>query len=213
MPRKRPLTGLLLKPFRIDDVPARGLRLALGAPPDASDLEAYLRGELDARWAELDKYFGLSSERSDLFEMRAKALIGYCFGIRSDDPRWWERLAWAMVTRHIPGFSSSRSGRKKRGAPIKWPLQRQAELFADVEYLKRKTGKSGSAICKTLPRRRGYTKRWDAYGAEALRKAYTNAKGNQDLLFRLELFGPEILMKDKQIDPIDAAIKRHALRV
>ena len=49
--KKRQFTGLLRKAIDLSEAPARGLRAALAAPPDASDLLAYAREQLAARWA------------------------------------------------------------------------------------------------------------------------------------------------------------------
>jgi hypothetical protein len=94
------------------------------------------------------------------------------------------------------------------------PFERLAELFADVEFLKKKTGLSGSRICELLLRRKPYAERWAQFRVEALRKAYSGAKKlrRQKFLFEMELCGPAAIIPANGIDRIQAAIDLHSLR-
>ena len=117
-----------------------GLR---SAPPDKSDLAAFLQSEFQARWRELDKFFDLSDlQQSDIWRLRALALIEHEFGIQSNDPRRWERLAMKLAEHYVSGFSIKKARDNKHGAPLEWSHQQLAQLFADVEFLKKSTGDS-----------------------------------------------------------------------
>jgi hypothetical protein len=211
--KRRPFTGLLLKAIHLDEAEPRGLRAALAAPPDKSDIAAHFSKEMSARYAELDKFFALKSNSPNIWEQRAKALLAYKFGIPTDALQGWEHLTQYLTNRYVPGFSLKVGG-GKHGAPVKWNFERLAQLFADVEFLKKDTGKRVSEIRKVLPTR--YPKRWGRYRGkpEGLRKAYAKAQElrRQDFRFALHLCGPEALIPAKRIDPIQAAIERHALR-
>jgi hypothetical protein len=212
--RKHPFTGQLLKPIHLAEAKSRGLRAALALPLSDDDLLAHIQDELSARWPEFDEFFGLSSDAADIWEQRAKALNRREFGIEPDDPRWWERLTLGMCSRYVPGFSIKLPNQRKRGAPVEWTTTRLAQLFADVECRRKKTGMSIRAICMWLPNSKAYGKRWHKYGAEALRKAYLEAaKCRRHLLFELELCGPDALIPASRTDRIEAAIDRHALKI
>ncbi len=212
--KKRPFTGLLLKAIDVNDAPSQSLRAALALPPDGSDRLAYARTELRARWAALDEFFGLSSNAADIWKQRTKALIARQFEISTDDPQLWERLACRMAVAYVPGFSSRQPGKKKHGAPGKWNDERLARLLADVEYLKRTRRMTVRQICQQLPRKKDYAKRWGYFRPAALRKAYSEAKKrSRGLLFQLVLCGPAATIPANRIDPIEAAIELHALKV
>jgi hypothetical protein len=123
-------------------------------------------------------------------------------------PIGWGRLTVRMATREVPGFSLQI--RRKRGAPREWINERLAQVFADVEYLKKTTGKNVQEICLTLLRTGRYAKRWRNHKGQALRKAYSKArrKRRKDPLFALELSG----IAARSGDAIDVAIERHALK-
>jgi hypothetical protein len=212
--RRRPFTGLLVKPVYTADAKARGLRATLAAPPDESDVKAHILAEISARYTELDKFFSLKSNSQNIWEQRAKALLAYKFNI----PQSWEHLARYLTHRYVPGFSLKGPGASKRGAPVEWNFEQLAQVFADVESLKKQTGKKVSEVCKMLTNgtEKRYVKRWGLYRSKpnSLRKAYAKAKKLrlQNFMFELHLCGPEALMRAKRIDPIQAAIDRHALR-
>jgi hypothetical protein len=210
-----PLTGLLIKPIRPDEAKTQGLRASFALPPDESDIKAYVLSEIKARFAALDTFFRLKSDSPDIWERRAKALVAYQFDLQPDcpDQEWWLAFTWYLVSRHLPGFALKSPGEKKRGAPREWTFKRLAELFADVEFLRRKTRLSVTSICRALPKRKGYERRWGNFGAQALRKAYVEAKKlrRQNFLFELELCGPSIAANG--IDPIQAAIDGHSLKI
>jgi hypothetical protein len=206
--------GLLLKKIDLRDAPARGLREALALPPDENDVSAYVQQEEATRWAAFDETFGLDTSAPDIAVQRAMALIEYDTGVSSDDSLWVEHVSMAFARRHIPGFARASAGSNRHGAPVEWTDQQQAELIADVEYLRRKTEKSVKEICETLPRQKGYAQRWGRYSGEALRKAYTKArKASGGLLFQLKYFDAAATIPTNSVDPIDAAITRHALKI
>jgi hypothetical protein len=121
-----------------------------------------------------------------------------------------------LLDRYVRGFSLKASGKKKHGAPVEWDHEQSAQLFADVEFLKKNTGKSISKICEELSSLRGYAKRWGRYRGKSggLRKAYAKAKKlrHENLIFELLLCGPDALIPAKRTDLIQAAIERHALQ-
>jgi hypothetical protein len=215
--QKRPLTGGLLKQIDLDEAKPRDLRALFALPPDESDVNAHVSNELRKKYDELNKFFELNSSYPNYPERLAKLLTEREFGISSDDPNWWSYFAAYMVLRFVPGFSVRKQNKKKHGGPREWTHVRLARLFADIEYLKKKTRKSVTQICGTLPKRKGYIERWGRFEGrrEGLRKAYTHAKklGGQHFLFQLELCGPDALNSAKRIDPIEAAIERHALKI
>jgi hypothetical protein len=184
-------------------------------PPSVDDVLAYIQDELNARWADLDQLFGLDSRAADIWEQRGRALIRHEFGIEPSDPLWWERLTIRMCCSCVPGFKVT--SRKKSGAPVEWTTTRLAQLFADIEYIKKTRRISVSQICKRLPKNKAfkaYWERWGKYGEQALRKAYSVAKKcRRNLPFELGLCGPAALIPANGIDRIEAAIERHALRI
>jgi hypothetical protein len=211
--RRKQFKGLLLKKIDPSAAPALGLGRAFALPPDEEDVAVYIQREKADRWVAFDRTFGLDTSAPDIAVQRVIALIEYDTGIDPDDPQWVDHAADVLARRHIPGFSLATAGSKRHGAPVEWTGLRLAELFADIEFLRKKTGKSIKEICKDLPRRKGYAKRWGRYSGEALRKAYTKARNHsRGLLFQLEYFGTAE-MPAKGIDPIDAAIKRRALKI
>jgi hypothetical protein len=212
--KKKQFKGLLLKRIDPSTAPARGLRLALALPPDQEDTAAHVQEEEAARWAAFDEIFGLNTAAPDITVQRVITLIECDTGVNPDDPLWVDHVAAVFARRHIPGFSMVRAGSKRHGAPVEWTAQKLAELIADVEFLRKKTGKSVKEICRSLPRQKVYSKRWGLYSGEVLRKAHAKAKKlSRGLLFQFEFFGAEAALAAHGIDPIDAAIKRHALKV
>jgi hypothetical protein len=91
------------------------------------------------------------------------------FNFQSDrqDQEWWMVFTCHLLRHGVPGFTVKMPGEKKHGAPQEWTFRRLAELFADVEFLKKKTGLSVSRICETALRRKPYAKRWAQFGVEA----------------------------------------------
>jgi hypothetical protein len=214
MPRprsKRRFTGRLLKPIDLREAKARGLRAQFALPPDESDRRAHFRDEVAARLPELKKFLGLPPDDRDP-ERLGKALVERELGIPRDAPNWWDRFAAYLTWDRVPGF---RSGKRGHGAPRKWTPEQLMQLFADVEFRKKKTGQSVPKICKRLPTTKGYEERWGKRSPAALRKAYVmaNKLRREHGLFLLELCGGEALMRKKRVDLIEEAIKRHALRL
>jgi hypothetical protein len=213
--RKSPYTGILLKAIRLDEAKPRGLRTTFAAPADESDKRTHLEGELRARLAALDKFFGLPAKSQDIWQERAKALLSRQFDIDANDPHWWQTLGAHLLREQVPGFSIKSHGDKKHGAPQEWDFTQLAQLFADIEFLKRKERLSIRKICDELPKRTGYKRRWGRYKAGRLRLAYWDANKlrTKNVEFLFILSGGEWLIPAKGIDPIDAAIQRHALRL
>jgi hypothetical protein len=163
--RRRPFTGLLVKPVYTADAKPRGLRTTLAAPPDESDVKAHILAEISARYTELDKFFSLKSNSQNIWEQRAKALLAYKFNIPAYALQSWEHLARYLTHRYVPGFSLKGPGASKRGAPVEWNFEQLAQVFADVESLKKQTGKKVSEVCKMLTNgtEKRYVKRWGLY--------------------------------------------------
>jgi hypothetical protein len=211
--QKCPFTGSLLEAMHRGDAKSRGLRAALAAPPDESDQIEHHKNELRARWVELSKFFGLDTSASNICEQLTKALVEREFGIRSDDPRWWERLAIRMAIRNVPGFSIKGANEKKHGAPLEWTLEQFARLFADIEFLKKKCDGSVRAISVQLLKEKGYRARWGRYSPGTLRKNYSRAvklqKTSPEFLFIL--YGGDAFIDAKGINLTDVPIQQHAL--
>jgi hypothetical protein len=214
--KRRSFTGVLLKPIDLGDAKPRGLRESLAAPPDKSDIQAHLLKEISARYIALDKFLGIHSNTENNWEQRAKALLAYEFDIPAHALQSWEHLTRYLTNRYVPAFRLKTAGEKKRGAPLEWDHEQSAQLFADVEFLKKKTGKSVGRISEELPTLPGYARRWGRYRGKpgGLRKAYASARKlrRQNFLFELHLCGPEALIPTKGKDLIQAAIERHALQ-
>jgi hypothetical protein len=213
--QKRPFTGLLLKAIHLSDAKPTGLRAAFGAPSDDDDKLAHIEDALRARYVELDELFALTTTSPDIWERRAKALIAYQFDIQPEDPRWWHKLTSYLAQKYVPGFSLKLPGQKKHGAPQEWDLRQQAELFADVEFLKKKDNASVRKVCDDLPKRKAYRTRWGRYKPDLLRRTYSRANRLRmaSLEFRLILCGGDVLIPAKGVDPVGAAIERHALKI
>jgi hypothetical protein len=213
--RRRPkFTGSLLKKIDPDEAPTLGLRAAFALPPSEEDIAAHIQSEERARWNALDKHFGLDSTATNITERRAKLLIALDTGTDVADPQWWERVAIALARRYVLGFSiRDPLKKKKHGAPREWTDERRAQLIADIEYLRKTSGKSTREICKILPRLRGYSARWGRETGEALRVEYGQARKRNDVLFDLIFCGPEAAIPANGIDRIEAAIQRHALQI
>jgi hypothetical protein len=213
---KRPLTDLLIKPIHLGEAKPQGLRETFALPPDESDIKAHWAKELIARLTALDSLFGLESDSPDIWERRGKALFAYLFDFQSDrrDEEWWMAFTCHLLRDRVPGFTVKMPGENNRGRPREWTFKRLAELFADIEFLrKKKTRLSVSRICGLL-RRKPYAERWAQFGVEALRKAYSEAKKlrRQNFLFQMELCGPDAIISAKGIDHIQAAIDLHSLK-
>jgi len=210
----KPFIGSLRKPIDLAEAPACGLRAAFALSPDESDLRTYAVSELAARFKSLDEFFELNSDARDIWEQRAKALVARKYSINPSDPNWWARLTFCLAVGHVPGLSLMRGGRKKHGAPREWTNELLAQLFADVEFLKKTTKLSVNEICRRLPRATNYAKRWRRYGPAGLRKQYLKAKScSRGLLFQFVLCGAAAVTKPtNRIDLVDAAIKLHALK-
>ena len=119
-----------------------------------------------------------------------------------------------LLRDRVPGFTVKMPGEKKHGRPREWTFERLAELFADVEFLKRERRLRVSAICGMLRRQKPYANRWAQFGVEALRKVYSEAKKlrRQNFLFEMELCGPAATIPASGIDRIQAAIDLHSLK-
>jgi len=212
-----PLTGPLIKPIHLGEARPRGLRESFALPPDESDIKAHWGRELITRLAALDSFFGLESDSPDIWELRGKAVFAYLFNFQPDrrDQESWMAFTCHLLRDRVPGFTVKMPGEKKHGRPREWTFERFAELFADVEFLKKKTRLSGSRICGLLLRRKPYAERWALCGVEALRKAYSVAKKlrRQNFLFEMELCGPEAIIPANGIDRIQAAIDLHSLKI
>jgi hypothetical protein len=213
--KQKRLTGLLCKAIHLDDAKPRDLRAVLLAPPDESDILAFIEEERRARFVELDMFFGLKTDRKvGIWEQRAKALVAYKFDVDSRDPQWWRRFTCYLLGRYVPGFSLKLPSHKKHGAPLEWNDEQLSQLFADVEFLKKKTGMSARDICKKLPKLRGYARRWGRHEGEALRKQYSRANSyRRGVLFQFVLCGANATIPANGIDHIEAAIERHALKI
>jgi hypothetical protein len=214
--QKRQFTGLLRKPIRLDDAKPRWPKAAFAWPRDQEDLRAHVRNEYLKRLTELDQFFGLDSNRVDIWERRAKALFAHVFGVESSkDKEWWGDVALCLATKYVPGFRIKKLRQRKRGKPQKWDDKRLAQLLADVEFRKRGTRLSVSRICKLLPMKLGYEKRWGSFKDPTLRKAYLEAKRRRsDWNFELLLCGPKaVLEPGSTVDRMDAAIEIHALKL
>jgi hypothetical protein len=210
----KPFAGSLRKPIDLTEAPAGGLRAAFALPPDESDLLSYAASEIAVRLKSMDEFFGLNSKARDIWEQRAKALVARTYSVDPCDPNWWASLTFCLAKGHLPGLSLKGDNRKKKhGAPRQWTEELLAQLFADVEFLKKTTKLSVNEICKRLPRATNYVKRWGYFRPAGLRKQYLEAKrSSRGLLFQFVLCGAAATILANRLDPVDAAIELHALK-
>jgi hypothetical protein len=205
-------TGCLRKTIDLAEAPARDLRRCFSLPPDESDLRRYAISEAKLRFAALDQFFELDSNAHNIWEQRAKALLARKYKIDPSGPDWSAKLTYRLAIEHVPGFSLKRINKKRHGAPREWTNEQFADLFADVESLKRTTKLSVKQICEKLPSAKSYVKRWGCYRPPGLRKQYLKAKSlSRGLLFRLVLCGLAAVSIDN-VDLISAAIEQRALK-
>jgi hypothetical protein len=136
--RKRPFSGLLLKPIHLADVPPRGPSFAV--PPNQSDIAAYILEQTDARYVALDNFFGLKSENENIWHLRANALLAYVFGIPDRALQLSESLTRYLTGRYVPGFKLKGPSEKARGAP--WDFD---------EFFMPKSFKAALALYKETP--------------------------------------------------------------
>jgi hypothetical protein len=209
--RKPPFKGLLRKPIHLDDAPWNGIAHALGLEPGLEERVSFVLDETEKRLLKLDELFGLKSARPDIWEQRAKAIIAGKFDIPADSPNWWVLFSYHLLQQHVPGFRVRQPGKRRAGTPRVWTMERLAELFADIEYLKREKGMRVRSICALLPKARGYSRRWGTWSAASLRKAYGDAVQlrQSSMLFNMVLYGPGVKPDGATIE---AAIKAHAMR-
>jgi hypothetical protein len=206
--RFRPFTKLLRTPIRLDEAKPGWMKRAFGLERDKDDLDTHVRAEREKRFVELDRFFGLTSNSPDIWEMRAKALTRE-FGVEADDKDWWTVLTRRLANRFVSGFRI----KERRGRPTSRNDKRLVEVFADVEYLKRNRGWRSGEIFKNLRTKSGYERRWGRYSAETLRKDYSDAKKRRaDLRFELLLCGANAVFTADS-DRILAAIEGHALKI
>jgi hypothetical protein len=211
--RIRPFTGLLLEPIRLDEAKEEWLIRQFGLGEDPSVLKAFVRNEVDKRFVEFDRFFGLRSDSANIWEMRAKALIACEFGVDVADKRWWTNLTWCLANRFVPGFTIKMIGEKRRGRPASRSDPHFARLFADVEFLKRNRGWPIGKIFKDLRAKSGYKQRWGRYSAEKLRKDYEGAKKRRaNPRFEFFLCGSSALAATDS-DRIIGALEKHALKI
>jgi hypothetical protein len=210
--RKHPFTGLLSKPIHLNDAKPGWLKREFALRRDRDDVKAFAIDEYDKRLAAFDLLFRIDSRSADCWGQRVKALLAHKFGINSKEP--WETIFWYLAPQHVPGFIFKLIGQKKRGRPSKWTDELLAQLFADVEFLKRKRGLSVSNICRMLPTKSGYERRWKGFKGAALRNAYLEAKKRRQILsFEFFLCGPHAVLSPTPVDLIEATIKLHALKL
>jgi hypothetical protein len=205
----RPFTKLLLTQIRLDEAKPGWMKSAFGLERDQDDLDNHVRAEREKRFVELDRFFGLTSNSPDIWEMRAQALIAREFGVEADDKDWWAVLTRRLANRFVPGFRI----KERRGRPTSRDNERLARVFADVEFLKKNRGWRSGKIFENLRTKSGYDRRWGRYSAETLRKDYSDAKKRRaDLRFELLLCGENAVFTADS-DRILAAIEKHALKI
>lgn len=210
--RKRPFTGLLRKPIRLNDAKPGWLKPSFALPRDTDDVKAFAVDEYRKRLVAFDRFFRINSNSADCWEQRVKALLAHKLGVKAKEP--WETIFWHLAPQSVPGFRFKLIGQRKSGQPPKWTDEILAQLFADVEFLKRKTDLSTSNICIRLPSKRGYEERWKGYSGGALRKAYMEAKKRcKTRPFESILCGSHTVYSLKNVDLIAAAIEMHALKL
>jgi hypothetical protein len=134
--RKCSFTGLLRKPIRLDDAKPGWLKPQLALPRDKDDVKAFAVDEYHKRLVAFDQFFRINSNSADCWEQRVKALVAHTIGIKSKEP--WSIIFGYLAPQHVPGFKFKPIGQRKSGQPPKWTDEILAQLFADVELLKRR---------------------------------------------------------------------------
>ena len=201
----KPYLGKLLKPIDIIDARPTGLAAALGLTPDDAALRNFFDIQFQERWDELDKFFGLSSTKADIWELRAKALAARHLDAPPPGPNWWKRWAEKLAAEHVPGFVIIIES-KSRGTPKKWADYTYAQILADVEVLRQRTSLSASNLARSLCVRKDYNERWGKFSPAALERAYFKSAEmhRTDELFRVKLYGTTL---PRGADPVPLAIE------
>jgi hypothetical protein len=118
------------------------------------------RAALTAAAASLEKVYG----------PRFLKLFSY-HGINPKDPDAWMRLAVSLAVVHVPGFRIEHPA----GAKLFWTDERLAQLFADVEVLRKRKFKVARA-CQKLASDERYRERYEGCSDATLRRCYMEAR-------------------------------------
>jgi hypothetical protein len=99
----------------------------------------------EAAAADLQADLEIRKQREVKFE-----LLGAAFGIKADDPDFWEHLAITLAFLHVPGMRLKDNTKRGRGAP----KVNYFPLYAAVEGLKN-DGHTVAGACLILSKRKG----------------------------------------------------------
>jgi hypothetical protein len=204
--------AVFLAPVYLDDAPVTGLERAFALPPSREDYENYVlqtwRGRLHEGAANMGMAVGreFGEALSDALIMHNPKLL------RKAGSR--ENVIWYALADSI-----RRPGYPKNGRP-RDSYDRLAQVYADLNFLKRKTGLSIRVICQNIlnplmhKKYKLYEERYHGLNAVSLRKKYQQAAKLEKTDFRFVLFlsGHEGLLPNNDNNAMDAAIERHALK-
>ncbi len=103
-------------------------------PSLAVDPKEFIKAELEKR----------EHERKSKLELLLKH-----YGITRDDTQLQEKLLWALIDDHVPGFSVRDVTKRKRGKP-KDAASSKLKLISDVARLRLNSGRSVIGACREL---------------------------------------------------------------
>ncbi len=103
-------------------------------PSLAVEAKEFIKAELEKR------------ERERRFKL---GLLVEHYGILKNDPQLQEKLLWALIDDHVPGFSVKDAKKRKRGKP-KDTVSDKLKLMSDVARLRLDAGRSVIGACREL---------------------------------------------------------------
>lgn len=94
---------------------------------------------------------------------------------------------WHLAITHVPGFQTVDPALKRKGGRRKrWTVERQTELIADVEAVKREKHYLDSGACRVLSTSSRYRDRWSDLEQRTLQNQLLIAKkSNKNLVWRM----------------------------
>jgi len=174
---------------------------------DDEDCLAHAYDAFGARLVEAASQFPPDIHYLSCCEWIAQELVRAKPGLlRTSSDRWPDIFWHAFLAATRP------PGSRKPGRPGIAP-EFLMQVYADVEFLKRKLKLGDRRICELLCALKGYKQLYGRYKPSTLRKRYQQAikLKNTDFKFNLFLSGGAAFLKGR--DPIAAAIELHALKI
>jgi hypothetical protein len=192
-----------LKPIYLDDAPSPWVKRAFA--DDGDDYIAYVEHTAVARVTEAATKVGMDIIDPRFAERIGKDIVKAKPQLLSEGFNgWWDIIFRAFATTLKPS-ESRKPGRPQEHVAV-------AQTYADVEYLRRKTGQRVRSISRWLPQAKAYKERYENVTPDAIRERHGRALTltNSNPQFKILLCGLEASIRGN--DPTEAAIERHALK-